>query len=206
MIGGRGAETLSAPRFADLIQSRLRFAAYWIFGGAAALFVANAIGGWLMLVVVPVLACLWLWLALDGIVQGWRCRSTGLPALILPAVAIVAVPFAGFLASHALYWSHVAPSWWRLRSDRAAFEAALVGGPLPSGVAAIERTGPRTAFPTVNGMLGAWAGIVHDPTDRMAAARGWNAGPIAHDIADTFGNRTIWCQRLDSHWFHCQFD
>ncbi len=174
--------------------------------GAAALFVANALGGWAMLIVVPVLGCLWIWLALDGIVKGWRHRAIGAPALILPAIAILVIPFAGFFASHALYWSHVAPSWWRLRSDRTAFESAVRGGPVPPDVTRIERAGQRTAFGTANGLFGAWAGIVHDPTDRMAAARGWNNRPIPDDVAAAFVNRIIWCQRLDSHWFHCQFE
>ncbi len=73
------------------------------------------------------------------------------------------------------------------------------------GVAGVARSGPRMVFRTVNGVSGNWAGIVYDPTDRMAAARGWNGGPVAADIRNVFGNSTIWCQRLDSHWFHCQF-
>ncbi|PXA95730.1 hypothetical protein DMC47_19115 [Nostoc sp. 3335mG] len=200
MSEGRQGATLAAA-----LRPRLRFAIAWVIGGAAALFVANALSGWLMLVVVPLLGCLWLWLAADGLLQAWRLRSTGIPALLLPAIPLVAIPFALFAANHALYWSHVAPSWLRLRSDRPAFEAALTGGPAPAGIGGVERSGSRTAFLTVNGMLGAWAGIVHDPTDRMAAARGWNGGPVAADVANVFGDNTIWCQRLDSHWFHCQF-
>lgn len=201
MSDGRQGATLAAT-----LRPRLRFCIAWVVGGAAALFVANAISGWAMLAVVPLLACLWLWLAMDGVVQAWRWRQAGVPALLPALVPIVAIPFAAFLASHALYWSHVAPSWWQLRSGRAAFDAALAGGPLPSGIGGIERSGLRTAFLTVNGMLGAWAGIVHDPTDRMAAARGWNGRAIPADLRHIFGNsRTIWCQRLDSHWFHCQF-
>ena len=200
MIDGRQGATLAAT-----LRPRLRFAVLWVIGGAAALFVANAVSGWAMLVVVPLLGCLWLWAALDGLVQGWQLRHAGLPALLPAFLPFVAVPFAAWAMGHALYWSHVAPSWWRLRSERGAFEASLRGGPTPAGVGGIERAGPRTAFLTVNGMLGAWAGIVHDPTDRMAAARGWNGGPVAVDIRNVFGNNTIWCQRLDSHWFHCQF-
>ncbi len=200
MIEGRQGATLAAT-----IRPRLRHAIGWVVGGAAALFVANIASGWLMLMVVPLIGCLWLWLALDGLVEGWRNRGVGLPALLLPLMPVITVPFAGFLFGHALYWSHVAPSWWLLRTEREAFAAALAGGPLPVRAGGTERSGPRTAFLTVNGMLGAWAGIVHDPTDRMAAARGWNGGPVATDIRRIFGNNTIWCQRLDSHWFHCQF-
>ncbi len=198
---GRQGATLAAT-----LRPRLRHAITLVFGGAAALFVANIVSGWLMLLVVPLVGCLWVWLALDGLVEGWRHRSAGLPALLLPLLPIVVVPFAAFFFGHALYWSHVAPSWWRLRTERATFDAALHDGPLPARVGGIDRSGPRTAFHTVNGMLGAWAGIVYDPTNRMAAARGWNGGPVARDIATAFGGRTIWCQRLDSHWFHCQFD
>ena len=87
-----------------------------------------------------------------------------------------------------------------MRSERGAFERALSDGPMPAGVATIERAGSRRAF-----LIGNDKAIVHDPTDRMAAARGWNGGPVAADIRNVFGNNTIWCQRLDSHWFHCQF-
>jgi hypothetical protein len=178
-----------------------------VIGGAAALFVANLLSGWAMLIVVPLLACLWLWMAADGLRQGWCRRRAGMPALLLPAIPFFVIPFALFAASHALYWSHVAPSWWRLRSERAAFDGALRGSPAPAGIGGIERSGGRTAFLTANGMLGAWAGIVHDPTDRLADARGWNGRMIPADLRHIFGNsQTIWCQRLDSHWFHCQFD
>ncbi len=198
---GRQGATLAAT-----IRPRLHFCLLWVTGGAAALFVANMLGGAAMPVVLVFLAILWMWLALDAALAAWRWRAAGMPALLLPGIAVVALPFAGFLVSHALYWSHVAPSAWLLRSERAAFDAALAGGPVPTGVAGVERSGVRTAFPTVNGMFGAWAGIVHDPTGRMSAARGWNGGPVAADIRDVFGNHTIWCQRLDSRWFHCQFD
>jgi hypothetical protein len=191
---------------AATLRPRLRQVVAWVIGGAATLFVANVSSGWAMMVVVPLLGCIWAALVIDGAAAGWRERNAGLPALLLPFLPLIAVPFAAYLFGNALYWSHVAPSWWRLRSERVVFEAALTGGSLPSGITAIERSGPRTAFPTVNGMLGAWAGIVHDPTDRMAAARGWNGGPVARDVAEAFGSRTIWCQRLDSRWFHCQFD
>lgn len=192
---------------AATLRPRLRWCVAWVIGGAAALFVANMLSGWAMLVVVPLLGCLWLWMAVDGLAQGWRWRKAGMPALLLPAMPLLAIPFAMFAASHALYWSHVVPSWWRLRSERTAFDLALRGGPAPPGVGGIERSGSQTAFLTVNGMLGAWAGIVHDPSDRLAGARGWNGRAIAADLRHIFGNsQTIWCQRLDSHWFHCQFD
>ncbi|KQM87085.1 hypothetical protein ASE67_04905 [Sphingomonas sp. Leaf23] len=171
-----------------------------MIGGAAALFVANLLSYWAIPVVVVLLALCWLGLVIDGLVRSWRLRAAGIPALLPAFVPIVALPFAGFLASHALYWSHVVPSWWLLRSERAAFDRALSGGAVPAGVAIVERAGPRRAFPTVNGRA-----IVHDPTDRMAEARGWNGGPVAAYIRNVFGNTTIWCQRLDSHWFHCQF-
>ncbi|MEP9402472.1 hypothetical protein [Sphingomonas sp. VNH70] len=191
---------------AATLRPRLRWVTAWVVGGTAALFVANVLGGWAMLVVVPLLGCLWLWAVADGVVQGWRLRHAGLPALLPAFLPFVAMPFAAWAMGHALYWSHVAPSGWLLRSERAAFAAVLRGGPTPAGVGGIERAGSRTAFLTVNGMLGAWAGIVHDPTGRMAAARGWNGGPVATDVRHIFNGSTIWCQRLDSHWFHCQFD
>lgn len=197
---GRQGATLAAT-----LRPRLRFAAAWVIGGAAALFVANLLPYWAIPVVVVLLGLCWLALLIDGLVRSWRWRTAGMPASLFGFVPIIALPFAAFLASHALYWSHVAPSWWLLRTERSAFDRALTGGPVPAGVTDIERSGSRTAFPTMNGMFGSWAGIVHDPTDRMAAARGWNGGPVAADIADVFGNNTIWCQRLDSHWFHCQF-
>ncbi len=200
MIDGRQGATLAAT-----LRPRVRLATAWVIGGAAVLFVANALSGWAMLVVLPLLGCIWFALAIDGIVQAWRSRDAGIPALLLAAMPLMAIPFAMFAANHALYWSHVAPSWWRLRSERAAFDAALSGGLAPAGIGGIERSGSRTAFLTGNGMLGAWSGIVHDPTDHMTGARGWNGGPVAADIRTTFGNNTIWCQRLDSHWFHCQF-
>lgn len=198
---GRQGVTLAAT-----LRPRLRWCVGWVAGGAAALFVANALSGWAMLFLVPLLACIWVALAIDGIIRAWQARQIGIPAVLLAAMPLVAIPFAMFAANHALYWSHVAPSWWLLRSERAAFDAALRGGPPPAGVGEIERSGSRTAFLTVDGMLGAWSGIVHDPSDRLTAARGWNGGPVAADIAILFGNNTIWCQRLDSHWFHCHFD
>jgi hypothetical protein len=197
---GRQGATLAAT-----LRPRLRFALVWVIGGAAALFVANLLSYWAIPVVVVLLALCWLGLFVDGLVRSWRWRAAGMPALLPTFIPIFALPFAAFLASHALYWSHVAPSWWRLRSERSAFDRAIVGGPVPGGVAGIERSGSRIAFPTVMAATGTWAAIVHDPTDRMAAARGWNGGPVAADIARVFGNHTIWCQRLDSHWFHCQF-
>ncbi|WP_283514538.1 hypothetical protein [Sphingomonas sp. 2R-10] len=159
-----------------------------------------------MLIVVPVFTILWPALVLDGALQAWRLRSAGIPALLLVLMPMVTLPFAAFAANHALYWSHVAPSWLMLRSDRAAFDAGLTGGPLPTGTGGMVRAGSRTAFRTIIGFDGDWAAIVHDPTDRIAAARGWNGGPVAADIRRIFPNsQTIWCQRLDSHWFHCQF-
>lgn len=198
---GRQGATLAAT-----LRPRLRFATAWVIGGALALFVANLLSIWVIPVAVLVLALCWLVLLIDGLVRSWRLRAAGIPALLPAFVPIVALPFAAFLASHALYWSHVAPSWWLLRSERSMFDRALTGGPTPTGVVIVEHAGPRRAFTTVIDPFGSWAAIVHDPTDRMAAARGWNGGPVAADIRNVFGNRTIWCQRLDSHWFHCQFD
>ncbi len=200
MIDGRQGATLAAT-----LRPRLRLATAWITGGAAALFVANLLSYWAIPVVTVLLALCWLALWIDGLVRSWQLRAEGLPASLPAFLPLTALPFAAFLASHALYWSHVAPSWWRLRSERSAFDRALTGGPVPIGIAGIARFGSRMVFRTVNGTLGNWAGIVYDPTDRMAAARGWNGRPVAADIRTTFGNNTIWCQRLDSHWFHCQF-
>lgn len=198
------SERRQGATLAATLRPRLRNCIAWVVGGAAALFVANLLSFWVMLVVVPILGFLWLRMVADGLVESWFSRSAGIPALLPAALPLIAIPFAAFAASHALYWSHVAPSWWRLRIDRAAFDAALDGGPSP--VSRIERSGSRTAFLTVSGIRDAWAAIVHDPTDRIAAARGWNGGPVAPDIRRSFPNsQTIWCQRLDSHWFHCQF-
>ncbi len=200
-IGRQGA-TLAAT-----LRPRLRWCIAWVVGGPAALFVANCIGGWVMAGTVALIGVGWLLLAVDGAMVGWRSRTLGIPALLFVLLPVVAVPFAGFAGGRALYWSHVAPSWWLLRSHRAAFDRARTGAPLPPGVVAIERDGPRTAFRTIGDRPAHWAGIVHDPTDRLTAARGWNGGPVAPDIRRAFRNSTtIWCQRLDSHWFHCQFD
>jgi len=199
---GRQGATLAAT-----LRPRLRWVTAWVVGGTAVLFVANVLSGWAMLVVVPLFGCLWLWAALDGLVQGWRLRRAGLPALLPAVLPFVAVPFAAWAMGHALYWSHVAPSWWLLRSERQAFDAAVTGGPVPRNVRHVERIGTRIAFATHGEILGEfWSGIIHDPTDRMAAARGWNGGPVATDVRHIFNGSTIWCQRLDSHWFHCQFD
>ena len=200
MSNGRQGATLAAT-----LRPRLRWCVGWVIGGAAALFVANLLSYWAIPVVAVLLALCWLGLLIDGLVRSWRLRAAGMAALLPAFLPIVALPFAGFLASHALYWSHVAPSWRLLRSERSAFDRALSGGPAPAGVAMVEQAGPRLAFTTVIDPFGSWAAIVHDPTDRMAAARGWNGGPVAADIRKIFGNNTIWCQRLDSHWFHCQF-
>ena len=200
------SERRQGATLAATLRPRLRFCIGWVFGGAAALFVANALSGSAMLIVAPVVTILWPVLTLEGAVQAWRWRSAGIPALLLVMMPAIALPFAAFAANHALYWSHVAPSWLRLRSDRGAFDAALTGAPMPTGITGILRVAPRTAFRTIIGFEGDWAAIIHDPTDRMAAARGWNGGPVAPDILRIFPNsQTIWCQRLDSHWFHCQF-
>jgi hypothetical protein len=198
---GRQGATLAAT-----LRPRLRNCIAWVLGGAAALFVANAISGEGMRLVVPVFVALWPAFLLEGVVQAWRWRSVGIPALLLVFIPVVSLPFAAFAVDHALYWSHVAPSWLMLRSDRGAFDAALTGGRMPTGITGVFRVPPRTAFRTIIGFDGNWAAIVHDPTDRLAAARGWNGGPVAPDIRRSFPNsHTIWCQRLDSHWFHCQF-
>jgi len=200
------SERRQGATLAATLRPRLRFAVAWVIGGAAALFVANAISGAAISIVAPVLAGLWPALVFDGAVQAWRGRSAGIPALLLVFLPVVALLFFAFAANHVLYWSHVAPSWLMQRSDRGAFDAALSGARMPTGITGMVRAAPRTAFRTIIGFDGDWAGIVHDPTDRMAAARGWNGGPVAADIRRIFPNsHTIWCQRLDSHWFHCQF-
>lgn len=203
MTEGRRGTTLAAR-----LPWRVRWILGWLFGGAVTIFVANALGGPLAsLVVTLLLAVAWFALMVDGVLGGWEARDTGLPALVLPFAPLVALPFAFFLTGQALYWSNVASSWWTLTRNRPAFDTALVGGPLPRGVYAIERKGDRTAFHTVNGVLGAWRGIVHDSSGRMAAARGWNGGPVAADIGRVFSNSdTIWCQRISGPWFHCHFD
>lgn len=203
MTDGRRGTTLAAR-----LPRRVRWLLGWLIGGSAAIFAANAFGGaFASLAVTIVLAAIWFALMVDGVLGGWEARGAGLPALLLAFAPLVALPFAFFLSGQALYWSNVAPSWWMLHRDREAFDDAIAGGTPPRGISAVERAGDRTAFHTVNGVLGAWRGIVHDPSGRMAAARGWNGGPVAADIRRVFRNSdTIWCQRITGPWFHCHFD
>ena len=148
------SERRQGATLAATLRPRLRFTVAWVIGGAAALFVANAISGAAMLIVAPVLAGLWPALVFDGAVQAWRWRSAGIPALLLVFLPVVALSFFAFAANHVLYWSHVAPSWLMLRSDRGAFDAALSGARMPTGITGMVRAAPRTAFRTIIGFDG----------------------------------------------------
>lgn len=177
----------------------------WLAVGAAAVFVVNMLFGMASLLAVLVVGILWIALAGDAVAGAWQMRAKG-PAVAATVIPAGAAGLAMMLAlSPLFYWSNVAPSWWLLRSHRAAFERALAGGPAPGRVP-VERAGTRTAFHTVNGMLGAWRGIVHDPTGRLAQARGWGGRRNPRDIRYLFNSETRWCQRLDGAWFHCHFD
>jgi hypothetical protein len=188
-----------------VLSVQVRRALIWLAVGAAAIFVANLLVGVGSLIVVLIVGTLWIALAGDAVAGAWQGREQG------PAVAVTLVPIgiAGLAMVLALspifYWSNVVPSWWLLRSQRAAFERAVTGGSAPDGIS-VQRAGGRTAFHTVNGMLGAWRGIVHDPTGRLAEARGRGGRPIPRDVRYLFGSETRWCQRLDGAWFHCHFD
>ena len=91
MSNGRQGATLAAT-----LRPRLRFCIAWVLGGAAALFVANAISGEGMRLVVPAFVALWPAFLLEGVVQAWRWRSAGIPALLLVFLPVVSLPFAAF--------------------------------------------------------------------------------------------------------------
>lgn len=185
--------------------SQVRRALIWLAGGAAAVCVANMLFGLASLLAVLVVGILWIALAGEAVAGAWQMRGQG-PAVAATVIPVGAAGLAMMLALPPIfYWSHVVPSWWLLQSNRAGFERSLAGGPAPGRVP-VERAGTRTAFQTVNGMLGAWRGIVHDPTGRLVQARGWGGRPIPRDIRYLFNSETRRCQRLDGAWFHCHFD
>lgn len=188
-------------------QRQMRPALTWLVGGAFFLFLSNAwLGVFVSLLVLLVLAILWLGLASNAVGESWVLRDRGVVAA-LPLLPIFGAAVMGWLVVGSIfYWSHVAPSWWLLLRARPAFDLALASGQAPPGVISIARTSGRVVFLTHNGMLGAWRGIVYDPTGRLAAARGWGGRAVPRDVRHLFGSETKWCQRLDGAWFHCHFD
>ena len=202
MSEGRRGRVLAA-----IAAPRVRWLAALVLGGAAALFAANAYSIWAGLVFGLFLAVLWFAAIGEGFLTGWELREFGSAAPLTAVLPLLLLPLAWSLNGTAMYWSRVAPSWWLLSRERGEFEASLTTGVAPDGARGIRRAGTRTAFQTENGLLGVWSAIVHDPTGRMAAARGWGGGTVAPDVREAFrGSQTIWCQRLDGAWFHCHFD
>ena len=72
----------------------------------------------------------------------------------------------------------------------------------------IDRGPPvRMAF-VEDGILDNWVGVVYDPTDRVAEARGWgpdNTFTAPPEIKGLFGGDIVWCDRITGHWYRCSF-
>ncbi|TKD51725.1 hypothetical protein [Sphingomonas baiyangensis] len=187
-------------------RAQSRRAALWFGVGVLSIGIANALLGLVSLLAVATVAIIGIALAGDAGGWAWRARARGMAATSLVAPMLAAAVLMWLAIGPVFYWSHVVPSWVRLQRERPAYEAALQGGPLPGGIASVAREGSRSAFLLHNGMLGAWRAIVHDPSGRLRAAKGWGGRRVPRDIRRLFGSETQWCQRLDGAWFHCHFD
>jgi hypothetical protein len=68
----------------------------------------------------------------------------------------------------------------------------------------------RVAFPK-NGIIDNWWGIIYDPSDAVAQARGWNFDTGAQvftappEIRTLFGGDLVSCWRLYRHYYSCSF-
>ena len=173
-----------------------------------AVFLATAWSGLLAMLVVLAVAAIGLALvaALGASAADQRfSKNERLRFIAAMPILSLALWYGGIAA---VYWGHVAPSAYLLASERAALDKAVRdrSGGTPRSVLGVERAGERVAFVTRNVMLGAWSGLVFDPTNRLIEARGWGGGPFPAEVAHSFGSRTMWCRGLGGHYFHCNFD
>lgn len=69
----------------------------------------------------------------------------------------------------------------------------------------------RIVFHHSGGVIDNWQGTIYDPTDAVAAARGWQYDPTGprftapQEIKDLFGGNLLWCYQLGAHYYRCGF-
>lgn len=65
----------------------------------------------------------------------------------------------------------------------------------------------RVAFMTMPGFIDNWTGVVHDPTHRVALARGFSETGFSapRDVQELFGGDIVSCSRLIGAYYECSF-
>jgi hypothetical protein len=80
---------------------------------------------------------------------------------------------------------------------------SLKGGETGRGTRFLVDAGPprRVAFVTLPGVVDNWAGIVHDPSHQVAAARGLAGDPVR----ELFGGDIVSCRHISEAYYECGF-
>jgi hypothetical protein len=159
-----------------------------------------------------VLAGIAIWtivVAIDACVRAWNRRqwpvSALATALIVPAMVFTLWnPLGrGAILVHFLI-------------DRPAYDRVVSG--LERGTITREQAGPaqdppfrvdageplRVAFPTFEGMVDNWAGVVYDPTHSVRQAKGFGSA-VPGRVRELFGGDVVSCWHLAGAYYMCSF-
>jgi hypothetical protein len=143
-------------------------------------------------------------LLISGLWRAWELRGAPVAstatALLLPC-AVFAWPYFGSVATYVEFLQN------RPHYDRIVAEASRLGegGTCMGTDYLVDRRGDaiRIAFVTSPGVVDNWGGIVYDPTDAVASARGHDTAPAA--VRELFGGDIVSCRRLTGHYYSCGF-
>jgi hypothetical protein len=206
-----------------------RLAAFWLIGLFATLLLlswlfwsAGFFGAVAALPAVIILGLFWLTLAVVALRAAWRCRALPHQALALALMPLLLIAAAYTLTSPALSLGAEALTWSRFETHRGVYEEIAADarlGRFPSkpgelqtarGVTfTVDEGAPkRVAFPMPDSLLDNWSAIVHDPTGKVRAARGFtrDGGFTAPpEIRALFGGDLVACRPMSGDFYLCGF-
>jgi hypothetical protein len=166
-------------------------------------------GAYVLLGAAIAFACLW-----AGLWRGWS-RVTAGGLLLLGALVVgEAGPRIGDAAAARDFESRflqMAPRYERVVKELAPRRQVPARGS-SYGVDFVVDAGPprRIAFPQPGSVTDNWEGVIYDPSDSLARAKGWrhsaegvSATPV--ELVRLFGGTLLSCEPIRGHFYRCWF-
>lgn len=144
-------------------------------------------------------------LAALTITKQWKAVG----ALIAAAIVLIVLPLPSWGGR---LWFFISFNQHRQAYDAVVAEAnGLPRNGIRYGVSYRIEPGPplRVAFPQPVGIADNWGAVIHDPSDGVAAAKGWGETngdyTIRPDLQELWGGDIVGCSRITGHYYRCWF-